>query len=206
MDSTILSAIISACVTTIGLVSAYAGWRRDVKLKLRQMREQVSTELIRERMVPYSEFMKHLEVFSSLHKQEFETNIKWTHEAMSILQGAIYGKIGLLAAHETRQLLLFVRLGLLQFSMTEISFEELLHRVWALHFALRSDIGIIQPMWDSEVERIQSRSTEEPDRSWDYWEQVVKHYPWQKLDFRYTSDSTNISNRMLKSPFDSHFA
>ena len=168
MDSTILSATISAGVTTIGLISAYVTWRRDVKIKLRQLREQVSVELIRQRIEPYSEFMKQLEVFSSFRKDKFESNAdKMVDEVIKILQSALYGKIGLLASHETRPLLAFVRLGCTQFANEKISFEELSHRVWALHFALRSDIGIPQPLWDSEVERIHLEATNQPDRSWE---------------------------------------
>lgn len=190
LDSGIVSAIISAIVTIVGLISAYATWRRDMKIKLQKMREEVSAELISQRIEPYAEFMKHLEVFSSLHRNELETNTQKMAEVIDMLQDAIYGKIGLIASHQTRPLLLFVRLGCIQFTKSEITFEELIHRVWALHFSMRSDVGIIQPMWESEVERIQ-KQTGKGERSWERaWESVVKNYPWDKLDFRYKKPET----------------
>jgi hypothetical protein len=129
--------------------------------------------------------MKQLEVFSSLHRQELESDPKKMAEVIDMLQGAIYGKTGLVASHQTRPLILFIRIGCIQLTKGEITFEELIHRVWALHFSMRSDIGIVQPMWDSEVENIQRQSPKD-EGEWEYaWENIVKNYPWDKLDFRY---------------------
>ena len=187
MDSIVMAAIISASVTVIGILFAYLTWRRDVRIKLQNLREQVSVELIRQRIRPYVELMKQLEIFSSLRKEEFLSSSNKIEQAINILQNAIYGKPGLIASHQTRPLLLFVRLGCMQFKNEEISIEELIHRVWALEFSLRSDIGIPQPMWESEVERIHKETSKrESGSNWERaWENVVKDYPWPKLDLRY---------------------
>jgi hypothetical protein len=56
---------------------------------------------------------------------------------------------------------------------------------------MRSDVGIVQPMWESEVERIQ-KLTDKNERNWERaWENVVKNYPWDKLDFRYKPETSS---------------
>jgi hypothetical protein len=155
------SALISAIVTIIGLAIGFVQWRRDVQIKLGQIRESVSVELIQQRIEPYTEFWKRLEAGSSIHLEEYEKNPQQkAQEIFNILQDAVYGKVGLLASHETRLVLLYLR-SICRDIITgnqQIPFSDFRLKLWALHVALRSDLGIQQPMWKDVIEKIREFS------------------------------------------------
>ncbi len=67
MDATLIAALVSALVTVAGLLFAYRQWHRDYTIRVNRIREEVSIELIRQRMKPYSTLMKQLEIASSLY-------------------------------------------------------------------------------------------------------------------------------------------
>jgi len=179
MEPAIIAAIIGATVSLATLAFGYSQWRRDVKLKLGQIREEISIELVRQRIDPYAEFMGDLEKLSSFHLDELRENSVKAEAAQKILQEAVYGKIGLLASHNTRQVLLFVRIGCEQFIDKKIEKDEFIARLWALHFALRSDLGIRQPAWPSEVERVHKEAAKDEDRA---FQTLITSYDWSKVD------------------------
>ncbi len=179
MEPAIIAAIIGATVSFATLAFGYTQWRRDVKLKLGQIREEVSLELVRQRIDPYAEFMCKLEELSSLHLDGLREDPVKVQTAQKILQEAVYGKIGLLASHNTRQVLLFVRIGCEQFIEGKIEKDELVARLWALHFALRSDLGIRQPAWPNEVERVHKEAAKDEDRA---FQTLITSYDWSKVD------------------------
>jgi hypothetical protein len=195
MEPSILAALISAFVASIGVVFGYSQWRRDVKIKLGQIREEVSVELIRQRIEPYAEFMKDLEALSSLHLDEVQAHPEKMFAGMQVLQDAVYGKVGLLTSHSTRQVLLYVRAGCKHFVEGKITKGELTARLWALHFALRSDLGIAQPEWPSEVERIHADALRDEGQS---FESLIKGYPWHKVDLemRHPNRDMNKSQQL----------
>ena len=149
-----LGAVISAIVTIAGLAFGYVQWRRDVHLKLGQIREEVSVELIRQRVRPYSEFMQRLERLSSAHLDDIKASVSDVASALDLLQEAVYGPVGLLASHTTRRVLLYVRVGIRDLQSGIVDTRELAARLWSLHFALRADLGISQPDCPSEIERV----------------------------------------------------
>lgn len=179
MEPTVVAVIISAVVTAFGLLVGYIQWRRDVKIKMGQIRETVSVELIRQRINPYGLFFQKLEMISSLHKQKYMKDRAKIHPFRKELQKAIYGNVGMLASHETRQLLIYVRSGCNEYLDDKIPFEQLRMRIWALHLSLRSDLGISQPNWLSEIERVR---TDAAKYEFSSWEKLVESYPWDNID------------------------
>lgn len=179
MEPSVLAAVISAVVTSLGLLFAYSQWRRDVNIKLGQVREEVSVELIRQRIGPYADFMKQLEILSTLHHNEMRQDPTKAQAGLQVVQEAVYGKVGLLASHHTRQVLLYVRGGLHDFTEGKITSGDLTLRLWSLHFALRGDVGIRQPEWPSEVERIHIAASKNEDI---VFQDVMKSYPWTDVD------------------------
>ncbi len=185
MEPILLAAIISALVTAIGLLFGYSQWRRDVQIKLGQLRETVSVELIRERIEPYSCLMKQLETVSSVHKDDLQNHPERILAFVDVLQEALYGKVGLLASHETRLVLLYARSGCRAVAEGKVPFDELRLRLWALHLSLRSDLGIAQPMWSSEIERIRESAAKQEARS---TAELVKSYPWENVYYHQVSE------------------
>lgn len=180
MDSSIIATIITATVTSLGILFAYSQWRRDVNIKLGQVREDVSVELIRQRIEPYAAFMRQLEILSTLYHNEIQQDTTKTQAGLQAVQEAVYGNVGLLASHNTRQVLLYVRVGLQEFMEGKITSGELTLRLWSLHFALRGDVGIRQPEWPSEVERIHIAASRNEDKA---FVDLMRSYPWTDVDF-----------------------
>jgi hypothetical protein len=191
MQPTLIAIFVSSTVTIIGLLVGYTQWRRDIQIKLGQIRETVSVELIRQRIEPYAEFYRDLEMASRFHEKEFQANPKKINEFMTVLQNAVYGKIGLLASHETRLILLYVKSACIDFMEKRAPFAELQLRLWALHLSLRSDLGISQPQWSSEIERIRTDATNRQEKS---IADLVKSYPWDTLYPRNTETLSAIKN------------
>lgn len=192
MDPTISAALISAVVATITVGFGYSQWRRDLKLKLGQIREEVSVELIRQRIEPYADFMNGLEALSSLHLDEIQAHPDKLFGGIQVLQDAIYGKVGLLASHSTREVVLYVRVGCQDFAKGKISRNELTLRLWALHIALRSDLGIAQPKWPSEVERIHEDASKYESQA---YESSIVNYPWGEIDSAKRSSNQDSNER-----------
>ncbi len=191
MEPTIIAVLVSSTMTIIGLLFGYAQWRRDVQIKLGQIRETVSVELIRQRIEPYALFLRDLEMVSRAHEPEFQECPEKLDQFLNVLQNAIYGKVGLLASHETRLLLLYVKSACIDVMEKKAPYVEMQLRLWALHLSLRSDLGISQPQWSSEIERIRTDATKKQEKS---IANLVESYPWENLYPRNTATFTAMRN------------
>lgn len=154
MDSFLIAAIISAVITVLGVGVAYFQWRKDVQIKLESLREEATIELIKQRSGIYKEFFVNLEQMSTVHRVEIESNPSIARKFVDVFQDAIYSPVGLFASSDTREMMVYARLGCKLYSEGSITYDQWLQRIWAVHYALRSDLGISQPNWSSEVERI----------------------------------------------------
>jgi len=188
MDTNLISAVISGFVATFGILFAYTQWRRDVKIKLGQIQETVSVELIRQRIEPYSELMNKLELLSSVHEKELTSTPKKVQGFIDALQKMLYGKVGLLASHETRLMLIYVRSGCYGFIKHKIEFHDLMMRLWALHFSLRSDLGIAQPSWTNEIERIRNEPGKNDEQT---IAELINTYPWESTLYHQLAEKTS---------------
>lgn len=173
----VIAAVVSAVVSLGVALITYRQSRRDSEAKERQLAESVTSELIRQRIAPYTEFMKGLTCASSQHDLVPGLGVDALQKLLDLIQGAIYGPIGLLATHETRQLILHVRAGCYLYQQKAVDHYSFMLRVWALHLSLRSDLGIQQPEWESAVEKVRRSTNSDFTR----WEDLVKAYPWERL-------------------------
>lgn len=178
MTTEIIAALIGASVPTFIAIVAYLQWRRDFELKSRQLSEAVTAELIGQRIGPYTELMQELRLGSSHHDTVSGMSAETIERLFDILQSAIYGATGLLATHETRQLMLHARSGCILYKRKAIDYQQLMLRLWALHLSLRSDLGIHQPEWESTVEKVQTATNID---DFTKWEDLVRYYPWERL-------------------------
>ncbi|MBI3163875.1 MAG: hypothetical protein HYZ24_04270 [Chloroflexi bacterium] len=179
MDTNLIIAIVGALIPIIGVLVAYFQWRKDVQLKLAFLQDQVTAELVRQRMQPYAKLMEQLEALSRQHLIEMVANPKKKRNTFLILQTALYGSVGLLASHDTREILVYAREGCRMFDEKKMEEEELGKRIWALHLGLRSDLGIFQPEWPSEIERLRKKISSERKLQVpreDVYKEVVRKY------------------------------
>ena len=153
ISSTAWAALISALITGVGIVVASIRWRRDFDQRLQQIHEEVTKQLIDLRIEPYINFMQQLEPLSRRWAHELVADRQKVKEFAEIFHHAGFDAIGMLASSDTRELILATRAACLQYAEMKIPFDRLINRVWAIHRALRSDLGIDQPNWPNEIER-----------------------------------------------------
>lgn len=168
MDSQFLGVLVAAITSIIvtPLIQIFQT-RREKQLKLTTIQDEISAELIRQRITPYKEFFKQLEGASSLYQYNTITQPERMEKYFEIFQDATYGDVGLLASYETREILVAARQGCKLYSKGELSYSELQKRLWAVHVSLKSDLGISQPNRLSEVERLRNRQVAADSRDVD---------------------------------------
>lgn len=127
-----IGAFASLVVVAVTSLFAWLRWRRDVHIKLDQIRDEVTAELIRQRVKPYTDFMRALEPTSSLHRKEIEADPQIANNFAKIFQEAIYGSVGILASHDTREFIVYARLSCEAFAQNRIKYEDWLKSVWAV--------------------------------------------------------------------------
>lgn len=175
MDTGVLSVIISASITILSIIVAYIQWRRDVQIKIEGLRDQVATELIKQRTKAYSEFFLKLEPMSTVHRKKIEDNPKLALDFMRTFQEATYSPVGLFASSDTREIMVYARLGCKLYADGEIAYDEWLQRIWSVHYAIRSDLGISQPNWPSEIERLRQKVIAQSSQSIIEQVETTKH-------------------------------
>lgn len=148
-----LSAFVSFLVALTSFIFGYIRHRREMKAVLNKIHEEISLELIKERIVPYCELMQELKKVSTYKRsKEIDMFHKELLEVKEYIHNALYSKVGILSSHDTRQFMRLARIGIDEYFDKLIDFNDLKNIIWALHFSLRGDLGIKQPHWDSEIE------------------------------------------------------
>lgn len=158
-----MSILASAAITVMGILLAYTQWRRDLRLRLEAVHDDVLRDLVQRRIEPFTDFMARLEPLSGRQQGALVANRDIAIGYAEIFHQAIYGPVGLLASTETREIIVYARAGCLQFPDWAISVSDLRSRIWAVHQALRSDLGLPQPFWMNEVERRRIRAVSGSD-------------------------------------------
>ena len=180
MDSIVASALISAAITSVGVIFGQIRWRRDLQIKLEGLRDEVATELIRQRTSAYSDFFLKLEPMSTIHRAKIEQNHHLALNFMKIFQEATYSPVGLFASSDTREIMVYARLGCKLYADEKITYDEWLQRIWAVHYALRSDLGISQPNWPSEIERLRQKVIAQSSHSIIEQVETTKHLKYDE--------------------------
>ena len=148
------SAVISAGISLFVAILAYLQSRRKLRIELEAIHDKVTQELIEQRISPYRDFMSQLEPMSRRHEQDIVTNRSaYSIEFAETMQAAIYGPIGVLASNDTREIIVYARAGWLRYQAFHCPLNEVQMRVWAIHQAIRSDLGLAQPAWQNEIDR-----------------------------------------------------
>ena len=157
---------ISAGITLFGLAVAYFQWRKDVKLKLDEIKDEITVELVRQRIEVYKEFLSKLKLLSHINKEELTKNRKKILDFRNAIQDEMYGSVGLLASHHTRFIMGMLReycrkYGTGEGIASDQEFEDLKKHSWALQLAIKSDLGIPQPEmnWLSAIDYLRKRDT-----------------------------------------------
>ena len=184
--------MISGTVTILGFLVAYFKWKREVDLKIGEIKKEVTSEVIKQRFIPFSNLMIELEVTSSIHKSALLNESELRQKVTEIFQNAIYGKVGLFASHETRQILVIARLTSEKFEQQPGIYEDWRRVVWAAILALRNDLGIPQPRWDNVLDEFQNYKPENVSNSGSFGDRWVGGNEVKKLLARIS----NIRNEM----------
>ncbi len=152
--STILPALLSAIVSLLGLLFVYFQSKKNTENKIKEFRKEFAADLIKNRLAPYSDFMKKLEKASSIYEEEIIHSDKYKEGIFSIFQQSVYEPVGLLATHLTRHLLIETRKATLEMIEGKIEYDEWRKFPWAVALSMRNDLGIDQPGWANEIRAI----------------------------------------------------
>lgn len=153
-QTALISGSVSVIVSAIGFFKS----RGDLNAKLNEIHDRVTEEHVKKRIRPYKDLMVKLEPMSRQHEQEIVANrMDKAKQFAAILHNEIYGLVGILASNDTREILVYSRAGWIEYGRFQNTLQDVQMRVWAIHQALRSDLGLPQPAWENEVNRRRKR-------------------------------------------------
>jgi hypothetical protein len=185
INDTILAALISAIVTVvIGFVTFVTTtvWNsRKLRQELRRERERteeaITSELIRQRIEPYVEFMRSLEPMSNTRMAQLpeEERRKEAASFSDLFHRAIYGEVCLLATHETREVIVCARARCRYYSEGKCGYDKMLNSIWAIHQMLRADLNLRQPKLAHAIERLQQQPAESNEAIADLIDNQLSH-------------------------------
>lgn len=159
-DPKIISVIISSIVALlVGSITFYLNlWRtrKEFQNAERKTFEELEVELVRQRIESYTVLMEGLKYLSTPElsdtpENEIKSNV---NNVIKIIQLSIYGKLGLIASHETRETILRLRAKCFQYLDNELDFALVKKASWEVHQMLRSDLGLAQPNLLSAIDRL----------------------------------------------------
>jgi hypothetical protein len=171
MNETVLAALISTGVSVAIALASYVtnlvSTSRSLNLELGRDRERadesITAELVRQRIEPYAEFMRMLEPASNAHLGQLSEadRKKAVSGVAEVFHRAIYGKVGLLASHETREVIVYARSRCRRYSDGTCEYEEFLNAIWAIHQMVRADLNLRQPKLANTIERLRNKEMSE---------------------------------------------
>jgi hypothetical protein len=167
LKAALMSAAVSGLIGLMTFVAALWRLRHEQRRERERADETLTSDLVKERVDPYIAFMRSLESMSNTrlaHLSEEERR----REAASfgdVFHRAIYGEVGLLATHETREVIVCARARCRGYAEGRCSYEDMLDAVWAIHQMLRSDLNLRQPRLTHAIERLRQDEMPEDKRA-----------------------------------------
>ena len=152
----ILPIVISTGLSALTL--AYTYWHNKAQQQQveKKIFEDVSVELIKQRIEPYSALMSELIAFSSLSTKDLSPHElrETVKKVTAVLQLNIFGKVGLIATHEAREIILRLRSKCLGFLGGDIPYGQVHEAAMQVHQILRSDLALSQPGLSNSIEKL----------------------------------------------------
>ena len=176
--------LVSALISASGaiLTAIFSFWYNHVQYRhLRnKIYEDINLVLIKERIETYSVLMKDLKIISSFEIKDLsnEDLKERARNLVTIIQNGIFGKVGLIAGHETREMILRLRAKCKYFQEDKIPFSQVRQAAMEVHQMLRSDLGVPQPGLRDVIQKMRKG---EASSNTDHIEQIanrMNHLTW----------------------------
>jgi len=155
-DPRVVSAVISALVALV--IGVFTIWkiRKEMKHADYRFDEEITAKHFELRVEPYSKFMESLRSISSLEIRDIseDEKVQRVSEILNVSQNHIYGLVGVLSSHETRETIIKFRSTCINFIDGEVEFSEVTSAAWKVHQMLRYDLGLLQPGLRNAIHRI----------------------------------------------------
>jgi hypothetical protein len=140
------------------LITQEQQWQESFRAELRRNLAQESTlEIVRLRMKCYAEIWKELRITGSYEWKNLADPKASVQQLVDRLTDIAYGEIGMIMSDRSRLLLTNFRAGCAAFIREEISAEELIDRAHQLKHSMRSDLGIIDHKYESDLNAVADR-------------------------------------------------
>ena len=156
LEPAVLAAIISSVISMLSALIIRKRWKREFKLAENKIFEEITGKQVSLRVKPYAEFMQELKLLSSLKMNPLspEEKIVEVKKMIEVLQNTVFGEVGLLASHETRETIMFFISRCLKFVNGDIEYSQVKKASWKVHQMLRSDLGLPQPGLLNSLEKM----------------------------------------------------
>jgi hypothetical protein len=130
-------------------------WQESFRAELRRNLTQESTlEIIRRRISLYGEVWKVLKVTAGYEWRRLEDQKTAVKQLADYLTDISFGEAGLLMSDRSRRLLVNLRSGCGAFLKDLLPDKELIDRAHLLKHSLRSDLGIIDYEYESDLNEV----------------------------------------------------
>lgn len=180
MKDSYISIIISAGISLIAFV--VTSWFNLLQLRnaKNKLLEDINFELIKLRVEIYSNLMADLKIVSSYETKDL-SNEKLKEKLKALIESIqrnIFGKVGLIASHEAREMILRLRGKCSDFIEERIDFKEVHMAAMVVHQILRSDLGLSQPGLDNIIEKFRRSEIAERKEQIESIANGMTHIKW----------------------------
>ena len=191
-DPKVIAAFVSAVVATIfGLFNiwktkkelshAETRFRKEIRDTDLRYIEQAASEHVKLRVGPYSEFMACMQAISSYSLRDIDDSERRERVVTVVdqVQQAIYGSVGVLASHETRETIIRFRSFCINFLDDMCDYSVVNKAAWEVHQMLRYDLGLTQPGLRTAIGRIRRQEISENMDQIEGFLSLIDHNSWE---------------------------
>lgn len=169
MTSEILTALIAGGISIVGLIINYVitlqttkneerRWQESFSAELRRnLAQESALEIMRRRRQLYGEVWKALKVSAGYEWKKHKDQKEVVQQLADYLTDVAYSETGLLMSDRSRRLITNLRIGCGDFLRDAIPGEEIINRTYLLKHSMRSDLGIIDHEYESDLEEVAHR-------------------------------------------------
>jgi hypothetical protein len=157
VEASLSAVVVSGAVSFIvALATSLSSEAFKHRRKRYRTEEALTVEMVRERLKPYTEFMRAMKPMSRTRLQRLSEDDRRKEVAafVEVFNGSIYDSVGLVATHETREVILRTRARCRQYAEGRGAYDSMTKCVCALHHMLRADMGLRQPGLAHTIERL----------------------------------------------------
>ena len=165
------------------VIGVFTIWkiRKEIRHADYRFYEEIAAKHFELRVDPYSRFMETLRPISSLDVRDIGEDEKMSRakEVLNESQSQIYGLVGVLSSHETRETIIKFRSHCINYIDGNDSFQAVTSAAWKVHQMLRYDLGLLQPGLRNAIDRIRKSKVPNSVAEIEDFLTTMEHNEWK---------------------------